>query len=296
MREPARDPAVHSGGCLCGAVRFVAAGEPRFLCICHCNSCRRATGALMVGWGTFESAKFRITQGQLSETLTSPGVRRGHCAQCGSSITYRNGLRADEVDVTLATLDAAASLRPTAHIWLEDKLPWVEIADGLPQYMRVVPDCTLKEESNMATNTIRIHRVLRAPPERVYRAFLDADAYAKWLPPNGFTARVHHMDARVGGTFRMSFANFSNGGGHSFGGEYLELVPYDRIHYTDKFDDPNLPGVMHVTVTFRKVSVGTELNVVQEGVPDVIPAEACYLGWQESLILLAKLVEADIPA
>jgi uncharacterized protein YndB with AHSA1/START domain len=147
----------------------------------------------------------------------------------------------------------------------------------------------------MPTSTIRLHRVLRATPERVYRGFLDADAIAKWLPPNGFTAKVHHMDAKVGGTFRMSFTNFANGKSHSFGGEFLELMPHERIRYTDKFDDPNLPGEIQVTVTLKKVSVGTELNVVQDGVPDVIPAEACYLGWQESLTLLAKLVEAEIP-
>jgi len=147
----------------------------------------------------------------------------------------------------------------------------------------------------MPTNTVRLHRVLRATPERVYRAFLDADAMAKWLPPDGFTAKVHHMDARVGGTFRMSFINFATGKSHSFGGEYLELTPHERIRYTDEFDDPNLPGEMHVTVTLNKVSVGTELNVVQEGIPDVIPLEACYLGWQESLALLARLVEAEIP-
>jgi uncharacterized protein YndB with AHSA1/START domain len=147
----------------------------------------------------------------------------------------------------------------------------------------------------MPTSTIRLHRVLRATPERVYRGFLDADAIAKWLPPNGFTAKVHHMDAKVGGTFRMSFINFANGNCHSFGGEYLELTPYERIRYTDKFDDPNLPGEIQVTVSLKKVSVGTELNVVQDGVPEVIPAEACYLGWQESLALLAKLVEAEIP-
>lgn len=144
-------------------------------------------------------------------------------------------------------------------------------------------------------STIRLHRVLTAPPERVYRAFLDADAMAKWLPPNGFTARVHHMDAKVGGTFRMSFTNFSAGGSHYFGGEFLELTPHERIRYTDKFEDPNLPGEMRVTVTLKKVSVGTDLNVVQEGVPDVIPEEACYLGWQESLTQLAKLVEPEIP-
>ena len=144
-------------------------------------------------------------------------------------------------------------------------------------------------------STIRLHRVLRATPERVYRGFLDADAMVKWLPPNGFTAKVHHMDAKVGGTFRMSFTNFSTGQSHSFGGEYLELTPHERIRYTDKFEDPNLPGEMQVTVTLRKVAVGTELHVVQDGVPDLIPAEACYLGWQESLTLLAKLVEAEIP-
>src|SRR5881628_3024079 len=143
--------------------------------------------------------------------------------------------------------------------------------------------------------TVRLHRVLRAPPERIYRAFLDADAMVKWLPPNGFTAKVHQMDARVGGRFRMSFTNFTTGKSHSFGGEYLELSPHERIRYTDKFDDPNLPGVIQVTVALKKVSVGTEVNIVQDGIPDVIPVEACYLGWQESLILLGKLVEADIP-
>lgn len=144
-------------------------------------------------------------------------------------------------------------------------------------------------------STIRLHRVLRAPPERVYRAFLDGDAMVKWLPPNGFTAKVHHADARAGGSYRMSFTNFTTGKSHSFGGEYVELVPQERIRYTDKFDDPNLPGVMHVTIAFKKVFCGTELNITQEGVPDIIPAEACYLGWQESLALLAKLVEAEIP-
>lgn len=144
-------------------------------------------------------------------------------------------------------------------------------------------------------HTIRLHRVLRATPERAYKAFVDADALAKWLPPNGFTARVHHLEARVGGTFRMSFTNFTTGNSHAFGGEYLELTPHERVRYTDKFDDPNLPGEMQVTVSLKKVSCGTELNVVQEGVPSVIPAEACYLGWQESLAQLAKLVEPEIP-
>ncbi|MBI3415735.1 MAG: SRPBCC family protein [Verrucomicrobia bacterium] len=147
----------------------------------------------------------------------------------------------------------------------------------------------------MTTHTIRLHRVLRAKPERVYRAFLDADAMSKWLPPNGFTGRVHHLDAKVGGSFKMSFTNFTTGKGISFDGEYLELIPHERIRYTDRFDDPNLPGVIQVTVALKQISCGTELSVVQEGVPGVIPAEACYLGWQESLILLAKLVEAEIP-
>ncbi len=147
----------------------------------------------------------------------------------------------------------------------------------------------------MGTNTIRLHRVFRATPERVYRAFLDADAMVKWLPPNGFTGKVHHMDPKVGGTFKMSFTNFTTGKSHSFGGQYLELMPHERIRYTDNFDDPNLPGEIRVTVTLKTVSCGTEVNIVQEGVPDVIPAEACYLGWQESLILLGKLVEAEIP-
>ena len=144
-------------------------------------------------------------------------------------------------------------------------------------------------------NTVRFHRVLRATPERVYRAFLDPDAMVKWLPPNGFTGKVHHMDATVGGTHKMSFTNFTTGNSHSFGGKYLELVPHERIRYTDTFDDANLPGEMQVTVTLKKVSVGTDVAIVQEGLPDVIPAEACYLGWQESLTLLAKLVEAEIP-
>ena len=146
----------------------------------------------------------------------------------------------------------------------------------------------------MATSTVRLHRVLRTPPEWVYRAFLTADAMAKWIPPNGFTGSVHHMEARVGGTFRMSFTNFTTGQSHSFGGEYLELVPNELIRYTDEFEDPNLPGVMQVTVSLKAVSCGTELNVVQEGIPEVIPVEMCYLGWQESLVLLAKLVEAEI--
>ncbi len=145
------------------------------------------------------------------------------------------------------------------------------------------------------TNTIRLHRVLRAAPDKVYRAFLDADAMAKWLPPNGFTGKVHQMDAKVGGAYKMSFTNFTTGKSHSFGGKYLELTPNESIRYTNKFDDPNLPGEMQTTITLGKVSCGTELNIVQEGVPGVIPAEACYLGWQESLILLSKLVEADIP-
>jgi len=144
------------------------------------------------------------------------------------------------------------------------------------------------------TNTVRLHRVLRAPPERIYRAFLDADAMAKWLPPNGFTGKVHHLDAQVGGTYKMSFTNFTTGKSHSFAGTYLELTPHARIRHTDKFDDPSLPGEMQTTITLKQVFCGTELNITQEGVPAAIPAEACYFGWQESLTLLAKLVEAEI--
>ena len=147
----------------------------------------------------------------------------------------------------------------------------------------------------MPTGTVRLHRVLRAQPEKIYRAFLTADALSKWLPPFGFTCQVHHLDARVGGTFKMSFENFSSGNGHSFGGEYLELVPNELIRYTDKFDDPNLPGEMQVTVSIRAVSCGSELAIVQEGIPEVIPLEMCYLGWQESLAQLANLVEPEIP-
>ena len=148
---------------------------------------------------------------------------------------------------------------------------------------------------NTETNTIRLHRVLRATPERVYRAFLDPDAKAKWLPPHGFTGKVHHLEAKVGGTYKMSFTNFTTGSSHSFGGTYLELVPHERIRYSDKFDDPNLPGEMQVTIVLKKVLCGTELSITQEGVPAVIPAEMCYLGWQESLVLLAQLVEPEIP-
>ena len=147
----------------------------------------------------------------------------------------------------------------------------------------------------MTANTIRLHRVLRATPQKIYKAFLDPDAMAKWLPPNGFTGKVHNIDVRVGGTYKMSFTNFTTGQSHSFGGEFLELAPNERIRYTDKFDDPNLPGEIHTTVSLKQVSCGTELTIVQEGVPGAIPAEACYLGWQESLAQLAKLVEAEIP-
>jgi len=147
----------------------------------------------------------------------------------------------------------------------------------------------------MSTGTVRLHRVLNAPPERVYRAFLDPDAMAKWLPPHGFTGKVHHVEARTGGTFKMSFTNLGTGHGHSFGGKYLELVPNERIRHTDKFDDPNLPGEMQVTVSLKKVFCGTDLSIVQEGIPSAIPVEACYLGWQQSLQLLTQLVEPEIP-
>jgi uncharacterized protein YndB with AHSA1/START domain len=154
-----------------------------------------------------------------------------------------------------------------------------------------------KKEKRMAanSNTVRLHRVLRAPADRVYRAFLDPDAMAKWLPPNGFTGKVHHMDAKAGGTYKMTFTNFTTGKSHAFGGRYVELVPNERIAYTDRFDDPNLPGEMLTTITLKKVACGTELTAVQEGIPAMIPVEACYLGWQESLVLLGKLVEAEIP-
>jgi len=147
----------------------------------------------------------------------------------------------------------------------------------------------------MSTNTIRLHRVLRATPERIYRAFLDAEAMAKWLPPNGFTGKVHQMDAKVGGAYKMSFTNFTTGKAHSLGGTFLQLVPHERIRYTDKFDDPNLPGEIQVTVNLEKVSCGTAVNIVQEGIPEVIPVDMCYLGWQESLAQLATLVEPEIP-
>jgi len=147
----------------------------------------------------------------------------------------------------------------------------------------------------MATHTVILHRVFRTSPNRIYRAFLEADAIEKWLPPHGFTGQVHHLEARVGGNYRMSFTNFETGDSHTFGGTYLELVPGERIRHTDQFDDPNLPGEMQITITLRAVSCGTEVHIVQEGVPEVIPAEACYMSWQESLVLLAQLVEADIP-
>jgi len=147
----------------------------------------------------------------------------------------------------------------------------------------------------MSANSIQLHRVLRTTPEKLYKAFLDPDAMVKWLPPNGFTAKVHHMDAKVGGTYKMSFTNFTTGDAHSFGGKYLELVPGQRIRYSDKFEDPHMAGEMQTTITLKKVSCGTELNIVQEGIPAAIPTEMCYLGWQESLILLAKIVEPNIP-
>jgi uncharacterized protein YndB with AHSA1/START domain len=152
-----------------------------------------------------------------------------------------------------------------------------------------------ESKGNLAMSTVRLHRVLRSSPERVYRAFLEPDAIARWLPPYGFTCQVAHMDARVGGTFRMSFTNFGTGNGHSFGGEYLELLPFEKICYTDRFDDPNLPGQMQVTILLNAVSCGTEIDIVQDGIPDMIPTEMCYLGWQESLLQLANLVEPKIP-
>jgi uncharacterized protein YndB with AHSA1/START domain len=158
------------------------------------------------------------------------------------------------------------------------------------------PNNLNSERTNiMSTGTVKLHRVLSAPPERVYRAFLDADAMAKWLPPHGFTCKVHQLDAKVGGTYKMSFTNFSTGHGHTFGGKYLELIPNQLIRNTDAFDDPNWPGEMITTVSLKQVSVGTEVNITQEGIPEMIPVDGCYLGWQESLTLLAQLVQAEIP-
>jgi len=192
-------------------------------------------------------------------------------------------------------LDRPAAHAPPARVLRPGKIE----SDHRPHHQRatgIEPQAPQPPETNpLATHTIRLHRVLRTTPEKLYRAFLDADAMARWLPPNGFTGKVHQLDAKVGGTHRMSFTNFSTGHSHYFGGKYLELVPNERIRYTDKFDDPNLPGEMQVTVTLKKVSVGTELGIVQEGVPAVIPPDACYLGWQESLVHLAHLVEPEIP-
>ncbi len=166
--------------------------------------------------------------------------------------------------------------------------------------MRSVRTCNnnddrIRRKERIMPSTVRFHRVLKTSPEKLYKAFLDADAIAKWLPPHGFTCKVHHMDTKVGGTYKMSFANFSNGKSHSFGGTYLELVPGEKIRYSDKFDDPNLAGEMETTISLKRVFCGTEMQIEQSGIPDVIPAEACYLGWQESLMLLAQLVEAEIP-
>jgi uncharacterized protein YndB with AHSA1/START domain len=180
-------------------------------------------------------------------------------------------------------------LRYWSHGWFFDGAEADTSQDRFP------PTSESRGELTMPTGTIRLHRVLRAKPERVYRAFLDADAMAKWLPPYGFTCKVHHLDAKVGGTYRMSFTNFTSGHGHAFGGEYRELVPFERLRYTDRFEDPNLPGEMQTTVTLKQVSCGTEVNVVQEGLPEAIPLEMCYLGWQESLAQLATLVEPEIP-
>ena len=169
------------------------------------------------------------------------------------------------------------------------------MSDKLIDKKKAKPAAASASASNAATGTVRLHRVFATKPEKVYRAFLEADAMAKWLPPNGFTCHVEHMDAKAGGTFRMSFKNFTTGGAHAFGGEYLELKPHELIRYTDRFDDPNLPGVMHVTVKLKAVSCGTDVAIEQSGIPAAIPTEQCYLGWQQSLMQLALLVEPDIP-
>jgi uncharacterized protein YndB with AHSA1/START domain len=178
----------------------------------------------------------------------------------------------------------ACATKPDAAVDFEASRSSSRMEGGVPSTSELI----------MPTNTVRLHRVLRSTPERIYRAFLDAAALAKWLPPNGFTGTVHHLQAEVGGSYRMSFTNFTTGDGHSFGGDYLELVPHERIRYSGKFDDPNLPGVMQTTVSLTQTPFGTELNVVQEGIPEAIPVQACYLGWQESLALLKMLVEAEI--
>jgi uncharacterized protein YndB with AHSA1/START domain len=190
------------------------------------------------------------------------------------------------------SLEELSALETMMRLHTETRIPNLKLATPIAAAER--NDMSKEAQPVAATNTVRLHRVLTAKPERIYRAFLDADALAKWLPPNGFTAKVHEMDAKVGGTFRMSFTNFTNGQGHSFGGEYLELVPHTLIRYTDRFDDPNLPGLIHVTVRLRAVSVGTEIDIVQEGLPTVIPLEACYVGWQQSLNNLAMLTEPEI--
>jgi len=187
---------------------------------------------------------------------------------------------------SLSLNQAVRQRRLRAHALAAGQLVSLGLANATRDFSR---------SKSMSDRTVRLHRVLRTKPEKVYRAFLDASALAKWLPPYGFTCNVHHLDARVGGTFRMSFHNFSSGNGHSFGGEYIELVPNERIRYTDKFEDPNLPGVLEVTVSLTPVLGGTELRVAQSGIPEAIPLEMCYLGWQESLAQLATLVEPDIP-
>ena len=194
------------------------------------------------------------------------------------------------------TVETPFSCSHVYHIHVDSKAAWEPLADGLPQYSGAALAATPMENPPMNSGTVRFHRVLRAPAERIYRAFLNAEALTKWLPPHGFTASVQHLDARVGGTFRMSFTHFGNGQVHAFGGEYLELLPGERLRYRETFDDPNLAGVMQTTVELQAVSCGTQVNIVQEGIPSVIPLEMCYLGWQDSLILLAQLVEAEIPA
>src|SRR4030095_3381655 len=202
---------------------------------------------------------------------SSPKTCRDMCSRWSNTAAPSSGARRSSVNQSLESLGCRFG-RPPFDFLMKDR-----------------------GKEPMMENRVQFHRVLRAAPEKVYRAFLDAEAMAKWLPPNGFTGKVHQMDAKVGGSYKMSFTNFSTGKSHSFGGTYVELKPHERIRYTDKFDDPNLPGEMQTTITLKKVSCGTELNVVQEGVPGVIPAEACDRGWEESLILLSKLVEADIP-
>lgn len=289
------------GGCLCGAVRYEYDGLIEEISLCHCSQCRKAQGSAYVAVSPVQSARLRITHGQalLKEYRAVPHKARVFCANCGSPIYSARDDLPGIRRLRLGTVETPFSCSRVYHIHVDSKAAWEPLADGQPKFSGAVFDShtgTAMENPLMSSGTVRFHRVLRAPAERVYRAFLNAEALTKWLPPHGFTASVQHLDARVGGSFRMSFTHFGNGQVHAFGGEYLELLPGERLRYRETFDGPNLAGVMQTTVDLQTVSCGTQLNIVQEGIPSVIPVEMCYLGWQESLVLLAQLVEAEIPA